>query len=79
MKDTSYIKKIKTPEGAILSYFHEPGKNPKLHSITGPAIKYPKSIQKEDVYAIYGQELSKEEWTELKNDSKVINPLPDLP
>jgi hypothetical protein len=77
MSNHTLIKKIKTPEGVLLSYFQEPGKNPKLHSLTGPAIKYPKSEKKKDVYAIYGREMSKREWLTLKNDSKVITPLPE--
>lgn len=72
-----YIKKIKTPDGTHLSYFQEPGKVPKLHSLTGPAIKYPKGLKKKDVYAIFGREMTKAEWLTLKNDSKVLVPLPE--
>ena len=73
----SYTRKIKTPDGAILTMFVEPGKNAKLHSLTGPAIKYPKGSDKRDVYAIYGKEMTRREWTILKNDSKITTPLPD--
>lgn len=72
-----YIRKLTTPDGAIVSMFHEPGKSPKLHSITGPAIKYPKAACKKDIYAIYGKELTKREWLTLKNDVKVQTPLPE--
>jgi hypothetical protein len=78
MSESSYIKKVKTPEGTVLSLYQEPGKNAKLHSLAGPAIKYPKDSKKKDVYAIYGREMSKREWLILKNDSKVITPLPDM-
>ena len=71
------IKKIKTPDGTTICLFQEPGKSAKLHSMSGPAIKYPKAMKKKDVYAIYGREMSKREWLTLKNDSKVLSPLPD--
>lgn len=77
MENQAHIKKIKTPEGVVLSYFQEPGKPPKLHSLQGPAIKYPKEIKKKDVYAIYGREMTKRDWLLLKNDSKVLVPLPE--
>lgn len=77
MEDRTQIKKLRTPDGTVINYFQEPGKQPKLHSILGPAIKYPKSAKKRDVYAIYGREMSKKEWLILKNDSKVLSPLPE--
>lgn len=78
MENKSYTKKIKTPDGTVLSYFYEPGKTPKLHCIQGPAIKYPKSIEKADIYAIFGKEMSKREWFALKNLSKVTEALPEI-
>ena len=74
--ETSHIKKMKTPSGEVISYFIEPGKAPKLHSITGPAIKFPKDAKKKDVYALFGREMSKKEWSTLKNDAKVLFPPP---
>jgi hypothetical protein len=74
---SSYIKKLKTPEGTQITMFQEPGKTAKLHSLEGPAIKYPRASKKKDVYAIYGREMSKQEWTTTKNDTKVTIPLHD--
>lgn len=71
------IKKIKTPDGVIITYYCEPGKAPKLHSLDGPAIKYPRGSKKKDVYAIYGREMDKKDWLSYKNDSKVTKPLPE--
>jgi len=78
MQGPNYLKKIKTPDGTIIStYIEEEGMPGKLHSMTGPAIKYPKAQKKKDVYAIYGREMTKKEWLILKNDAKVITPLPE--
>lgn len=77
MGKESYMKKIKTPDGAIVHLYVEDGQMAKLHNMAGPAIKYPKAAKKKDVYAIYGREMSKKEWLTLKNDSKVLSPLPE--
>lgn len=68
---------FKTPDGRQVSIFQPTGEQPQLHSLDGPAIKYPKSMKKQDEYYIYGIPYSKERWLELKNDVKVkTNPFP---
>ena len=62
---------LKSPDGVILHAFIEPGKPAVPHSLDGPAIRYPKSLKKQDEYYIYGIKYSKDRWLELKNDSKV--------
>lgn len=67
----SSFKTIRTPEGITLHLYLEEGKNPVPHSIDGPAIKYPKSIKKQDEYFIYGIAYTKAKWEEAKEGSKV--------
>lgn len=64
-------KTFKKPDGTVLHVLQPSGKNAILHSLEGPAIKYPKSLKKENEYYIYGRQYSKEKWLEAKNDSKV--------
>jgi len=57
---------FKTPEGVQVSIFQ-----PTDQQLDGPALKYPKSMNKKDEYFIYGIPYSKDRWLELKNDAKV--------
>lgn len=68
---------FRTPEGKQISIFTPTGGQPQFHSLDGPAIKYPKSMKKQDEYFIYGIPYTKDRWLELKNDVKVKdNPFP---
>jgi hypothetical protein len=62
---------FKTPEGVQVSTFQPTGQQTQFHSLDGPALKYPKSMNKKDEYFIYGIPYSKDRWLELKNDAKV--------
>lgn len=74
---TNRYKTFKTPEGVQVSTFQPSGQKPQLHSLDGPALKYPKSMKKQDEYIIYGTPYTKDRWLELKNDFKVTsNPFP---
>jgi len=68
-KNTNY-KTIKTPEGIVFHlYTDENGKN-KPHSQTGPAVIYPKGINKPDEYYIYGVKYDYVKWMEMSKISK---------
>jgi len=69
--EQSVFKTIKTPDGIVLHTYKEPGKTAVPHSLEGPAIKYPKSMKKQDEYFIYGVKYSKDSWLEAKNVTKV--------
>lgn len=65
------FKTIRTLEGITLKLYREEGKNPILHSLDGPAIKYPKGMKRPDEYYIYGIPYTKKRWEETKESSKV--------
>ena len=69
------MKKIRTSDGTVLSYYCEPNKLSKLHNLSGPAVKYPKALMKENIYAIFGREMKKEEWGMLKKMNTVQVPI----
>lgn len=56
---------IKTPEGIVFHLFqHQPGRwTP--HCSSGPAILYPKGINKPDEYYMYGIKQNYDKWFEL--------------
>lgn len=68
-KNSDY-KTIRTLEGIVMS-LHEyaPGKH-RLHSVTGPAVQYPKGINKPDEYHIYGIQYEYQKWLELSKPAR---------
>ena len=78
MRTTSYTKTIKTVCGKTISYFKEEGKNPKAHSVEGPAIIYADSENQAPEYYLYGIKYKKAAWQELINLHKDVIPT-DLP
>lgn len=73
MKDTSYIKTMKTACGKTITYYKDDSGAAKAHSTTGPAITYPKSDKKNPEYYLYGIKYTKTQWQELVNQHKVTN------
>ena len=69
-KKNSNYKTIRTVEGIVFSlYEYEPGRH-KLHSQTGPAVQYPKGINKPDEYHIYGLPYTFLNWQELSRPAR---------
>tara|TARA_R110000868_G_scaffold233046_1_gene486777 strand:- start:395 stop:640 length:246 start_codon:yes stop_codon:yes gene_type:complete len=68
-KNSSY-RTIRTLEGIVMSvYEYTPGKY-KLHSQSGPAVIYPKGINKPDEYHIYGVPYKFLEWQEISRPAR---------
>ena len=63
-RNSSY-RTIRTTEGILFHLFeHKPGRwTP--HSSNGPAVLYPKGINKPDEYYIYGIKQNYDKWFEL--------------
>lgn len=77
MLQSKYIT-IKTKEGTTLRLYKEKDKKPILHSSNGPAIKYPKSLKKQNEYYVYGIKYTKGRWLEIKESSKIDSMLTDV-
>jgi hypothetical protein len=64
-KKSSNYRTMKTTEGIVMHlYTDENGRN-KPHCQTGPAILYPKGINKPDEYYVYGIKYDYLKWYEL--------------
>lgn len=64
------MRTINTVCGKTVTYLQDPGQNPKMHSITGPALIYPENEKKSPEYYLFGVKYSKQQWQELINASK---------
>lgn len=70
-KNSNY-KTIRALDGTVMSvYEYAPGKH-KLHSQTGPAVIYPKGINKPDEYHIYGVQYDYQKWLELSRPARKV-------
>ena len=74
MRETSYTKTMKTACGKTISYFKEPGKTPKAHSIEGPAITYAEEEGLAPEYYLFGIKHKKADWEALINMHKDVVP-----
>jgi hypothetical protein len=71
-RKTSNYKTIRTLEGIVFSlYEYEPGRH-KLHSQSGPAVQYPKGINKPDEYHIFGVPYEYQKWLELSRPARKV-------
>ena len=68
-KTTNY-KTIKTPDGIVFHLYEHTQGRWTPHSNTGPAVLYPKGINKPDEYYIYGIKQNYEKWFELSRIPK---------
>lgn len=76
-KNSSY-KTIRTVEGIQFQlYEKEPGKWVP-HSSTGPAIIYPKGINKPDQYYLFGLPYSYDKWLELSKPARKVKSQEDF-
>jgi hypothetical protein len=69
-KRQSNYKTIRTPEGIVMHLYTDENGRSKPHSYSGPAILYPKGINKPDEYYIYGMPYNYLKWYELSRISK---------
>jgi len=72
MEKTCATKTISTVCGKTISYFQEPGKNAKMHSVVGPALVHAKDDKKAPEYYIFGIKYSKSVWDQLVNQYKEV-------
>lgn len=70
MKESSYVKTMKTVCGKTITYYKEPGEIAKAHSTTGPAFIYPESEGKAPEYYLYGIKYKKADWQALIDQQK---------
>lgn len=70
MKSVSVVKTIKTVCGKTVTFLQDPGVNPKMHSMTGPALVYPEDEKKSPEYYLFGVKYSKQQWQEMINSFK---------
>jgi hypothetical protein len=69
-RPSSNYRTMRTTEGIVFHlYTDESGKN-KPHSQNGPAILYPKGINKPDEYYIYGIKYTYDKWLELSRPAR---------
>lgn len=72
--ETLFTKKMKTPDGMTIYYFNNPDRRV-FHNWDGPAIKY--SDNRKDEYYIFGRQMTKDEWAEVKRDFNGLPPAKD--
>lgn len=56
---------MRTTEGIVFHLYTDQDGKTKPHSHTGPAILYPKGINKPDEYYLYGIKYTYDKWLEL--------------
>ena len=69
-KRHSSYSTIKTTEGIVFHLFTDESGRNKPHSYNGPAVVYPKGINKPDEYYMYGLKYDYAKWYELSRISK---------
>ena len=67
---TSSYRTIRTTEGIVLHLYRDEEGRYKSHSMTQPAVQYPKGINKPDEYYIYGIKYDYLKWYELSRIAK---------
>lgn len=72
MKNIITHKTIKTVCGKTITFYEEAGGVAKAHSVTGPAIIYPKDDAKTSEYYLYGIKYSKTAWQSLISQYKAV-------
>lgn len=70
MRTTTVIRTMKTACGKTITYSQETGKIGKIHSITGPAVVYPKEEGKSAEYYLNGVKYNKSDWQSLVTQQK---------
>lgn len=69
-KRSSNYRTIKSTEGIVFHLYTDENGKTKPHCQTGPAILYPKGVNKPDEYYVYGIKYDYLKWYELSRISK---------
>lgn len=76
-KETVY-KSIRTIEGITIHLYQDEKGLSKPHSATGPAILYPKGLNKQDEYFLFGVKYDYDKWLELSRPLRKVKVQEDL-